>query len=218
MIGIYKITSPSGKVYIGQSTNIKKRIRDYKSIYNSRKQIALYNSFKKHGTLNHKFEIIEECEIDKLNERERYYQDFYNVISDGLNCLLTSTKEKRKVYSKETIEKMSKSLKGRTFTKEWRENLSKAGMGRKLNKKQTDALLKSNIGRIYSEETKLKIILNRKNNKIFLDIQNGVYYYSFNDLAKNLGVNASSLYDYFTNRKKSKKRIKDRKLSQFKLV
>jgi len=30
MIGIYKITSPSNKVYIGQSINIEKRFKSYK--------------------------------------------------------------------------------------------------------------------------------------------------------------------------------------------
>lgn len=29
--GIYKLTSPSGKVYIGQSINLKNRFRHYKS-------------------------------------------------------------------------------------------------------------------------------------------------------------------------------------------
>ena len=29
MIGIYKITSPTNRVYIGQSVNIKKRFRSY---------------------------------------------------------------------------------------------------------------------------------------------------------------------------------------------
>jgi len=36
MIGIYKITSPSGKVYIGQSKDLNKRKKDYqKYIKNS---------------------------------------------------------------------------------------------------------------------------------------------------------------------------------------
>ena len=51
---IYKITSPSGKVYIGQSRNLIKRLRDYKCRDNS-KQIRLNESFRKHGVENHKF-------------------------------------------------------------------------------------------------------------------------------------------------------------------
>jgi len=32
MIGVYKITSPTGKVYIGSSIDIEKRIKHYKSV------------------------------------------------------------------------------------------------------------------------------------------------------------------------------------------
>lgn len=217
MIGIYKITSPSGKIYIGQSENIEKRFRYYKSLH-CKMQIVLYRSFIKHGVENHIFEIIEECDKFLLNNKERYWQDFYNVLKLGLNCLLTSTKDKKKVYSEQTLNKMSTSLKGRIITKEWRENLSKAGKGRKLNENQRNALLKANTGRFYSKETRDKISFNRKNQKVILDIETGVYYYSVTDLARNLNVNASSLYDFMTNRKKSEKRIKNRNISQYKLV
>ena len=44
MIGIYKITSPSNKIYIGQTTNYKKRLGDYYNL-NCINQIKLYNSF-----------------------------------------------------------------------------------------------------------------------------------------------------------------------------
>ena len=53
MIGIYKITSPTNKIYIGQSINIEKRFLNYNSI-NCKKQIRLYNSFKKYGFDKHK--------------------------------------------------------------------------------------------------------------------------------------------------------------------
>lgn len=217
MIGIYKITSPSNKIYIGQSENIEKRFRYYKSL-RCKNQIVLYRSFIKYGVENHFFEVIEECEYQNLNERERYYQEFYNVISVGLNCLLTSTKDKKKVYSKETREKISKSLKGRVITKEWRENLSKAGMGRIFTKETRAKIVKNNTGRIYSEKTRFKISFNRKTQKVVLDTETGVYYYSVKDLADNLKVNQSSLYDFLTNRKKSVRRIKNRNLSQYKLV
>ena len=48
MIGIYKIISPSGKIYIGQSRNIDKRFQQYKRL-NCAKQPRLYNSFIKYG-------------------------------------------------------------------------------------------------------------------------------------------------------------------------
>ncbi len=57
MIGIYRITSPTYKIYIGQSWNIKNRKREY-SKENCFEQIALYNSIKKYGFINHKFDIL----------------------------------------------------------------------------------------------------------------------------------------------------------------
>ena len=93
MIGIYKITSPTNKIYIGQSIDIEKRFLTYK-LLRCKTQPALYLSFIKHNVENHIFEILEQCSIELLNERERYYQDFYNVLSLGLNCKLTNTNDK----------------------------------------------------------------------------------------------------------------------------
>ena len=43
MIGIYKITSPSGKVYIGQSINIEERWYKYNKFETGKKAITLLN-------------------------------------------------------------------------------------------------------------------------------------------------------------------------------
>ena len=42
---IYSITSPNGKIYIGQTWNFKKRIKYYKS-YSCTNQIKLLNALK----------------------------------------------------------------------------------------------------------------------------------------------------------------------------
>ena len=111
MVGIYKITSPSGKIYIGQSVNIERRFTRYNSL-DCVKQIRLYKSFIKHNVINHKFEIIEECELELLNERERYYQDLYDVISEkGLNCILTETNNLPRILHNNTKINNYKSLK-----------------------------------------------------------------------------------------------------------
>ena len=89
--GIYKITSPSGRVYIGQSEDISKRWGNYKNVNKSNVgQVKLANSFKKYGTKAHTFEIIEQCNFEDLDCRERYWQDFYDATNTGLNCVLTS--------------------------------------------------------------------------------------------------------------------------------
>jgi group I intron endonuclease len=87
-IGIYKIVNPKGRVYIGQSTNLKNREKQYKNIKESKEQIKLNRSFKKYGIDNHLFDIVEYCTLEQLDNREIYWGEFYNVLKTGLNCRL----------------------------------------------------------------------------------------------------------------------------------
>jgi hypothetical protein len=88
MVGIYKITSPTGKMYIGQSTNIENRKYYYTSI-KCDKQHKLYNSLQKYGWEQHTFEILEECTLEQLNEKEIYWGLKYDVLGEnGLNLRL----------------------------------------------------------------------------------------------------------------------------------
>lgn len=106
MVGIYKIISPNNRIYIGQSVDIEKRFKSYKRLYvKNQKQTKLHRSFIKYGVLNHKFEIVLECKESELNNYERYYQELYNCLEDGLNCNLTSTNDKSGKVSKELCKK-----------------------------------------------------------------------------------------------------------------
>jgi len=110
-IGIYKITSPTGRVYIGQSSNLKYRLADYYKLRSkSKKQVILYNSFLKYGVENHQFDIIEYCTIDELYCSERFWQDEFDVLNGGLNCILTSCDDKKAQMSEETKSKISKAI------------------------------------------------------------------------------------------------------------
>ena len=70
MVGIYKITSPSNKVYIGQSIDIEKRFSYYKRL-SCKQQSKVYNSILKYGYENHVFEINKTTLIQKLNGRNK---------------------------------------------------------------------------------------------------------------------------------------------------
>jgi group I intron endonuclease len=111
IIGIYKITSPTGRVYIGKSKDINRRWKTYKN-YNCKKQPKLYASLKKYGWEAHVFEIIEECDFDDLNYKERFWQDNFEVLNEGLNCVLTETEELDFVMTEETRKKMRDSMLG----------------------------------------------------------------------------------------------------------
>lgn len=104
MTGIYKITNPLGRIYIGQSVDIERRFCSYNHLRHCSQQHKLYRSFLKYSVLSHIFEILEECDEEQLNERERYWQDYFNVLSDtGLNLKLTKTTDRSGRMSKESV-------------------------------------------------------------------------------------------------------------------
>jgi group I intron endonuclease len=130
MVGIYKITNPKGRVYVGQSIDIEARWKWYHAGY-CKQQVKLYNSLKKYRVENHIFEIVEECLEEQLNKRERYWQDRYNVLEEGLNCRLTSTEDKSGKISKETRKKISDTTRGKKLSEEHKKKLSEINKGRR---------------------------------------------------------------------------------------
>lgn len=82
--GIYIINNKiNNKVYIGQSVDIDKRIKKH---FNSLENGAHYNehlqnAFNKYGRDNFLVDVLEECPIEKLNEREKYYIQLYDSAS-----------------------------------------------------------------------------------------------------------------------------------------
>jgi len=165
MIGIYKITSPSNKIYIGQAIDIYDRWNFYKTL-NCKGQTRLYNSLKFHGFENHKFEIMSLCYEEQLNEFERDFQDAYDVIGpNGLNCRLVTSKDKSGKISNETKEKMRIKAIGRLHTKETKLKISKIQIGRKFPKSHCEAISKGNKGKIISEDHKKILSEIRKGNK-----------------------------------------------------
>lgn len=155
MVGIYKITNPSGKIYIGQSINIQKRFLSYKYKL-ACEQPKLNRSFIKYGLENHKFEIIHECEVYELNDKERYYQELYDCIGDnGLNLCYVKSSDKNGFHSEETKQKISK-------------NNSRNKLGTKLTDEQKQHLRNINLGKKLSEETKKKISIANKGKTVFI--------------------------------------------------
>jgi group I intron endonuclease len=216
--GIYKITSPTGRIYIGQSEGIFTRWVAYKQMNVSvRRQTKLWRSFKKHLVTNHTFEIIEECLVEDLNCRERYYQDFYNVLKGGLNCILTECGAERRVISEETKQKMSNSMKGKyegvnnpnynnIWSEEQRLNLSVLRKDKYLGEEN------AMFGKNHSTLSKNKMSENRTRlfgldnpkSKLILDLETGVFYYSVSEAAKVYGISRAYLSSMLTEGTKDK--------------
>lgn len=128
MKGIYKLTSPTVKVYIGQSANdCRERRNKYKRL-ECKKQPRLYSSLKKHGFENHRFEVIHELpddvNIEVLNRYEVLYADLYEAA--GFTLLNTRECGLNGKIHESSRKKMSQAAKGRKPNQETRRKMSEA--------------------------------------------------------------------------------------------
>lgn len=85
--GIYKITHiDSGKCYVGQAVSLSDRWRQHVKRGVGAEDWTrnkLYPAMYSLGVENFSFEIIEECDRSKLNEREDYWQEFFHAKDYG---------------------------------------------------------------------------------------------------------------------------------------
>lgn len=177
-IGIYKIISPTGRVYIGQSRTLRRRELAYKNNHHSlRSQTKLYNSIQKYGFETHTFEVIEECLIEELNCRERFWQDEFDVLNGGLNCILTSCGDKVYECSKEFREAVSKRMSGKNHPRYGKEGVFRGKHHREDSKKQIGE--KQKRGKNHAA-------------KLVLHLLTGIYYDCLKDAAEALSINYST--------------------------
>lgn len=151
IIGIYKITSPSGRMYIGQSWNIKKRWKDHR---NAKKLHGrLVESLKKYGWKNHIFEIVHELPLDVDQSVMDVYECLYiaQYQSLGFKILNLRTGGARGKHTEESKNKMSVQKMGK-FAGD-RHPL----YGKPRTEEVKEALRKANTGKKYSDELKAKL-------------------------------------------------------------
>jgi group I intron endonuclease len=166
--GIYKLVcNNNGKIYIGKSTNIYKRINRHK---NCSKHVdnryLLQNAIIKHGWDSFSVEILEIFENfkssednDYLLDRESHYIRHFesNNLDKGYNICEYSTDTGGKPLSEDHKEKIRKSLLGRKFSEETKQKMRQAQLGKKLSEEQKEKLRRANLGKKVSDETKEKL-------------------------------------------------------------
>ena len=86
MIGIYKITNKiNGKIYIGQSNDIYRRFYEHQT-KGETSRIPVDVAIQKYGKDKFSYEVLEECSIDELNQKETFWIKKLNAIENGYNC------------------------------------------------------------------------------------------------------------------------------------
>lgn len=104
MIGIYKITNKiNNKIYIGQSIHIETRIKEHLWKATNSKDVSfnapIHLAIRKYGKENFEWEVIEECSIQDIDEKEKYYIQQYNsLVPNGYNISTGGQKNKRIIH------------------------------------------------------------------------------------------------------------------------
>ena len=192
MIGIYKVTNPKGKIYVGQTVNIEERFRKYRTLSN-KKQTKLYNSLKKYGPENHVFEILEECSIEQLDERETYWGTKFNVLGkDGLTLRLGKG---RGSCSEATKRKISNSLLGKKKSEEHCKNLSESKIGIPSKRKgKPDLKQKGKPKPGAGGKGKEKLGAGPKEGKHIIDTHTGEIFLSVKECRLKFGLQPKKIY------------------------
>lgn len=175
--GIYRIThKESGKSYVGLSVDIYARWKQHKSFARTGRKSAIYSALSKYGVDAFTFDVIEECDKNSLEERERHWIAELNTVENGYN--LTFGGESNKDVSQSTRQKMSLAQTGKKQSEETRQkraeklrgikrtaeqNAAKSalmrgvGKGRKLSDEARAKIGKPFLGKKHSEESKQKM-------------------------------------------------------------
>ena len=164
--GIYKIiNNANGKIYIGQSLDVKDRIRHHRYLLNKGTHTNNYllNSYNLHGAECFSYEIIYTIEdrtitkeqiIKILNDKEKYYIQKYHSFEIGYN--LTSGGE-NKIFSEASIKKMCESHKGYTPTLIQRQRISNRLKNRIISAEHRRKLSIANKGKKRTNAVKQKM-------------------------------------------------------------
>lgn len=172
--GIYKIiNNVNGNIYIGQSLDVKDRIRHHRYLLNkgTHSNNFLLNSYNIHGAECFSFEIIytikdrtitKEQIIKILNDKEEYYIQKHHSFETGYN--LTSGGD-NKIFSEASIKKMSESHKGKFPSLLCRQKTSARMSNRVVSDDTRKKLSIANTGKKHTEADKQKMSVSRMGDK-----------------------------------------------------
>lgn len=128
---IYLVTNRiTGKQYVGQSQceDIETRWNQHKKVYKYSLGRLLFNTYKKHGIENFKFELICICFDEDCDRYENEYIKKFNTLApNGYNLKEGGLSSK---HNEETRKLMSEKLK-QVATPEWRKQISERQKGEK---------------------------------------------------------------------------------------
>ncbi len=150
MIGVYLVTNTiNGNKYVGQSTNIERRIMEHKTPNASlaSKSPLFVSDLQKYGVACFKFEVLQECKKHELKAAEKMWIDCiqpeYNTIGKRLSCAVRAKisatnkqhwSELSQDKKDEIISRLTGPRKGHPVSEETRRKLREHNLGKKKRK------------------------------------------------------------------------------------
>ena len=203
---IYKYTSPSNKVYIGQTINEKNRKRQHRESALRGEGFYFHAAIRKYGYENFKYEIIFEIRNNDLdytkkvlNDREKYFialyestnrEKGYNLCKGGDGIVGHKMSEKQK-------ELLRSIHKGKPLSKEHRLKISISNKGNKATFPNGNPKAINGLKRKAKEK---RILVEQYNKKTFILINK---YNSICEASDKTGINASHISECINSKRKS---------------
>lgn len=146
--GIYKISSPSGKFYIGSSINIHSRwlAHNYLLAKGTHHSIYLQRAYNKYGPKSLEIEVVEYCEVNDLLSAEQRHIDEQNPAYNICRIAGSSRGVVLGPHSEEHRRKIGDAQKGKKISDEQRIIIGNTHRGKKLSEAHISRLSECSAG------------------------------------------------------------------------
>jgi len=198
----------NGKIYIGSSIDLKRRLTTYYNLNHLTKNPTRYinNALLKDGHSTFSLYILEYCsDIKDLINREQYY---FDLLNPTYNICKTAGSTLGRLHADESKEKISKSklntnisddnhFYGKIHSKEAREKMAKSKLSTVLSEEVKEKISANMSGRKFTEEHKINLSLSKKNQKrisvLNIKTNETTVYSSISQAEKSLGLPKDSI-------------------------
>lgn len=194
MIGIYKVTNKSnGMSYIGQSNDIRRRWREHQNKMNT-KNTLLYQAMREYGKENFSFEVIEECALTELNDKEKYYINKYNTMTpNGYNMSTIENMQYKinwNIANEIVYDLKNASLTGEEIAKKYNVShclISQINNGKMWKQKNQSYPIRKKEEKEEKKEKKWKCPFTRE------ELKQRIRQFSFSEIGKNCNVSDNAV-------------------------